>query len=224
MEKTHPRGPANTRSCSGYPPQPGTGGQNTTLRNWDILRASGHVVIERVLSHAVITGAHMFASSSIALPHPGCHASLLTSEQGHEYSTAAKNRDDFPIDPSIPVNNTKRPLVKATSRFDGTYVCKQRGSLYLAPAYNVRIHCEQVHNFSFALVPPLSSEHHGHFVLGFLRHTERRLRRDAPPRPLHHRLSVQGHVSSVDVRHGAVGCHAAALFLQTGISFYRVSS
>lgn len=97
-------------------------------------------------------------------------------------------------------------------------------STYLTPANNIRIHSEQVHNFSFALVAPLSPEHNGHFVLRLLRDAERRVLLDALPRPLHDRLSVLADgLLAVNVRHGAVGFHAAALLLLTGISFYRVS-
>lgn len=95
--------------------------------------------------------------------------------------------------------------------------------MYLTPADDVRIHCEQVHNFSFALVAPLRPEHHGHFVLRLLRDPERRILGDALPRPLNDRLPVHRRgLPSVQVSHVAVGCHAAFLLQQPGISFYRV--
>lgn len=96
------------------------------------------------------------------------------------------------------------------SRTQTVRLNKQCELSYLAPADDIRIHCEQVHNFSFALVAPLSPEHDGHFVLRLLRDAESRNLRGALPRPLHDRLPVQGDgLPSVNVSHGAVGCHAA---------------
>lgn len=82
---------------------------------------------------------------------------------------------------------------------------------YLTPAHDICIHGEQVHNFSLSLVTPLRSENNGHFVLRLFRDTERRHLRATLPWPLHHRLPVEGTgLSSVNVSHSAVGCHAAA--------------